>query len=51
MKEKNPSIGYGQISMQIYEAFGVIVSRFSVGRILRKRYKNIPLVTTTDLHG
>ncbi len=28
--------------MQIYKAFGVIVSRFAVGRILRKHYKNNP---------
>ncbi len=42
MKEKNPSIGYGRISMQIYKAFGVIVSLFAVGRILRKHYKNNP---------
>jgi len=42
MKEKNPSIGYGRISLQIYEAFGVIVSRFAVDRILRKHTKNNP---------
>ena len=36
MKRRNPSFGYGRISMQILEAFGTKVSRFAVGRILRK---------------
>ena len=36
MKELNPPFGYGRIAMQIYEAFGIKVSRFTVGRILRK---------------
>ena len=36
MKSRNPSFGYGRISIQISEAFGVSISRFAVGRILRK---------------
>ncbi|MBL4866425.1 MAG: helix-turn-helix domain-containing protein [Pseudomonadales bacterium] len=40
IKKRNPLVGYGRISMQIYQEFGIIISRFAVGRILRKRYKN-----------
>ncbi len=40
MRKRNPNIGYGRISMQIFEAFGITISRFAVGRILRKYYKN-----------
>ena len=36
MKELNPSFGYGRIAMQIYEAFGINISRFGVSLILRK---------------
>jgi len=36
MKKRNSSIGYGRIAMQIYETFGIEISRFAVGRILRK---------------
>ena len=36
MKKRNPTFGYGRIAMQIYEAFGIKISRFAVGRILRK---------------
>ncbi len=36
MKKLNPSFGYGRIAKQIYEALGIKVSRFAVGRILRK---------------
>ena len=39
MKRHNPSFGYGRISMQILEAFGISISRFAVGRILRKKKK------------
>jgi len=42
MKSRNPSFGYGRISMQIFEAFGVSISRFAVGRILRKNKHNLP---------
>jgi transposase InsO family protein len=42
MKRRNPSFGYGRISMQIFEAFGVIISRFAVARILRKNRHNLP---------
>ena len=42
MKSRNPSFGYGRISMQIFEAFGISISRFAVGRILRKNKQNLP---------
>ena len=42
MKRRNPSFGYGRISMQIFEAFGVSISRFAVARILRKNRHNLP---------
>lgn len=42
MKRRNPSFGYGRISMQIFEAFGIVISRFAVGRILRKNKHNLP---------
>ncbi len=42
MKRRNPSFGYGRISMQIFEAFGITISRFAVGRILRKNKHNLP---------
>jgi transposase InsO family protein len=42
MKRRNPSFGYGRISMQIFEAFGVTISRFAVGRILRNNIHTLP---------
>jgi len=42
MKRRNPSFGYGRISMQIFETFGVAISRFAVARILRKNRHNLP---------
>jgi hypothetical protein len=42
MKRRNPSFGYGRISMQIFEAFGIAISRFAVARILRKNRRNLP---------
>jgi putative transposase len=43
MKARNPSFGYGRIAMQIFEAFRIEISRFAVGRILRKnRHKLLP---------
>jgi hypothetical protein len=42
MKKRNPSFGYGRISMQIFKAFGITVSRFAVGRILRKNKDKLP---------
>ena len=42
MKKYNPSFGYGRISMQIFEAFGITISRFAVGRILRKNKHKLP---------
>jgi putative transposase len=41
-KRRNPLFGYGRISMQILEAFGITISRFAVGRILRKNRHNLP---------
>ena len=40
MRRLNPRMGYGRISMQIYQAFGIEISRFAVGRILRNHYNN-----------
>jgi hypothetical protein len=40
IKKKNPLMGYGRIAMQIFKEFGVEVSRFAVGRILRKHFEN-----------
>jgi len=42
MKKRNPSIGYGRIAMQIYETIGIEISRFAVGRILRKNVDDFP---------
>jgi hypothetical protein len=42
MKKRNPSFGYGRISMQILKAFEINISRFAVGRILRKNKHNLP---------
>ncbi len=42
MKKRNPMIGYGRISMQIFETFGITISRFSVGRILRLYKHKLP---------
>ncbi|MGD8593671.1 MAG: integrase core domain-containing protein [Gammaproteobacteria bacterium] len=42
IKQNNPSMGYGRIAMQVYEAFGITISRFAVGRILRKHFKDYP---------
>ena len=42
IKQLNPSFGYGRIAMQIFEAFGIKISRFAVGRILRKNMHKLP---------
>ena len=42
MKTRNPKIGYGRISMQVYQAFGIEISRFTVGRIIRKHVGSNP---------
>ena len=42
MKKRNPTFGYGRISMQIYESFGITISRFAVGRIIRKNKHKLP---------
>ena len=42
MKKRNPNFGYGRIAMQIYEAFGIEISRFAVARILRKYQHKFP---------
>ena len=35
-------IGYGRIAMQIYQVFGVKISRFAVSRVLRKNKDKFP---------
>jgi putative transposase len=43
VKAQNTSFGYGRIAMQIFEAFGIEIARFAVGRILRKnKHKLLP---------
>jgi len=42
IKKRNPSFGYGRISMQIFKTFGTTISRFAVGRILRKNKHKLP---------
>lgn len=42
MKQRNPGFGYQRIAMQIYQSFGIDISRFAVGRILRKARKHLP---------
>jgi putative transposase len=41
IKQKNPLYGYRRIAMQIFQSFGVDISCFTVGRILRKHYHPI----------
>ena len=36
IKKRNPRFGYRRIAMQVYQSFGVIISYFAVGRILKK---------------
>lgn len=43
--KRNPMIGYGRIAMQLFDGFGIEISRFAVGRILRKHYKKSPDTT------
>jgi len=42
LKRRNPSFGYGRISMQLFKVFGATISRFTVGRILRKNKDKLP---------
>lgn len=42
MKQRNPHYGYRRIAMQIFQAFGIKISCFTVGRILRKYNKSHP---------
>ena len=42
MKQRNPSYGYRRIAMQIYQSFGITISYFAVGRILRKNQPSRP---------
>jgi hypothetical protein len=42
MKSRNPSFGYGRISMQILEAFGISISRFTVKTPKGMAYENPP---------
>lgn len=39
MKKRNPSYGYRRIAMQISNAFGIIIDKDVVRRILIKDYK------------
>jgi len=45
MKHQNPRFGYQRIAMQIYQSFGIEISRFAVGRILRNNPKHFPVMT------
>ena len=42
MKKQNPIFGYLRISMQIHEAFGIDITPYAVGRILRKQSSTSP---------
>jgi len=42
IKKGNPMMGYGRIAMQVSETFGMTISRFAVGRILRKYRHKLP---------
>jgi transposase InsO family protein len=42
MKQRNPRYGYRRIAMQVYQSFGINISYFSVGRILRKHHSSKP---------
>jgi transposase InsO family protein len=42
MKKGNPSYGYRRIAMQIANAFGIIIDKDVVRRVLSKHYKNNP---------
>ncbi len=42
MKRRNPNYGYRRIAMQIFQSFGIKISCFTVGRILRKYKKSPP---------
>ncbi len=46
MKKRNPRYGYLRIAMQIYHAFGIIIDKGVVKRILDKHYKpTVPIDT------
>ncbi len=42
MKQRNPSYGYRRIAMQIADAFGIVLDKDVVRRVLSKHYKNDP---------
>ncbi len=42
MKRRNPDYGYRRIAMQITQGFGIRISCFTVGRILRKYRPSLP---------
>jgi putative transposase len=42
IRKRNPMMGYGRIAMQVSETFGMTISRFTVGRILRKYWHKLP---------
>ncbi len=39
MKHRNPRMGYDRIAIQIYQAFGIVVDKHVVRRILAKHYR------------
>ncbi len=42
MKQRNPGYGYRRIAMQISNAFGILLDKDVVRRVLSKHYKNNP---------
>jgi len=42
IKKRNPRYGYRRMSMQIYQSFGITISCFAVGRIIRTRHTQPP---------
>jgi len=42
IKQRNPRYGYRRIAMQIYQSFGITISCFAVGRIIRKHHTLFP---------
>ncbi len=42
IKQRNPRYGYRRIAMQVYQSFGITISSFAVGRIIRKHHILFP---------
>jgi putative transposase len=42
MKKRNPSYGYRRIAMQITDAFGILIDKDVVRRVLSKNFKDTP---------